>query len=100
MRLSMPSRTVDAIVLGAGIVGVSAALHLQARGSSVAIVDRLGEAGAETSARNTGGIQSEAGLPYRVPPNLRQISRAPLNRAPRAPIRHPAIPSLPPAPRR
>ena len=33
---------VDVVVLGAGIVGVSAALHLQARGRSVVIVDRLG----------------------------------------------------------
>ena len=37
----MPSQTVDAIVLGAGIVGVSAALALSARGRSVALIDRL-----------------------------------------------------------
>ena len=30
----------DAIVLGAGVVGVSAALHLAKRGLSVALVDR------------------------------------------------------------
>ena len=30
----------DVIVLGAGIVGVSAALHLQDRGRRVALVDR------------------------------------------------------------
>ena len=33
-------RTADVIVLGAGMVGVSAALHLQARGRQVALVDR------------------------------------------------------------
>lgn len=93
----MPSRTVDAIVLGAGIVGVSAALHLQARGSSVAIVDRLGEAGAETSAGNTGVIQSEAVLPYGFPRNLREIALAALNRDPRAHIRYRALPSIAPA---
>ena len=32
----------DAIVLGAGIVGVSAALHLVKRGLAVALVDRRG----------------------------------------------------------
>ena len=32
----------DAIVLGAGIVGVSAALHLAKRGLAVALVDRRG----------------------------------------------------------
>ena len=34
----------DAIVLGAGIVGISAALHLVKRGLSVALVDRRGPA--------------------------------------------------------
>ncbi|HTP62504.1 MAG TPA: FAD-dependent oxidoreductase, partial [Burkholderiales bacterium] len=32
----------DALVLGAGIVGISVALHLQARGRTVALVDRRG----------------------------------------------------------
>ena len=32
----------DAIVLGAGIVGISAALHLAKRGLAVALVDRRG----------------------------------------------------------
>jgi D-amino-acid dehydrogenase len=34
----------DVIVLGAGMVGVSTALHLQQRGKSVALVDRRGVA--------------------------------------------------------
>ena len=45
----MHSRNVDVIVLGAGIVGVSAALALQARGRSVAIVDRLAAVGCPLS---------------------------------------------------
>ena len=36
----------DVVVLGAGIVGISAALHLQARGRDVVVVDRLGVAAA------------------------------------------------------
>ncbi len=53
-----------------GIVGVSAALALQARGRTVAIVDRLGEAAGETSFGNTGIVQSEAVLPYLFPRDL------------------------------
>jgi len=43
----------DVIVLGAGIIGVSAALHLVRRGLAVALVDRRG-AGEETSYGNAG----------------------------------------------
>ena len=42
----------DTIVLGAGMVGVGAALALQARGRDVVIVERRGEAGRETSYGN------------------------------------------------
>ncbi len=85
------------IVLGAGIVGVSAALHLQARGWSAAIVDRLGEAAGETSFGNSGIVQSEAVVPYVFPRNLREIALAALNRDPRAHIRYAALPSIAPA---
>ena len=47
----------DAMVLGAGIVGTSIALHLARRGLSVALVDRRG-VGEETSYGNTGVIGS------------------------------------------
>jgi len=43
----------DAIVLGAGIVGVSTAIHLQRRGRSVLLLDRR-EPGRETSFGNAG----------------------------------------------
>ena len=56
----MPSNSVDAIVLGAGFVGVSAALALQARGRRVALVDRHGKAAGETSFGNAGIVQTEA----------------------------------------
>jgi D-amino-acid dehydrogenase len=93
----MPSHTVDAIVLGAGIVGVSAALALQARGRTVALVDRLPEAAGETSFGNSGIVQSEGVLPYLFPRALGEIARAAVNRDPRAHIRHGALPSIAPA---
>jgi D-amino-acid dehydrogenase len=86
----------DVVVLGAGIVGVSAALHLQARGRDVAIVDRLGLAAGETSFGNTGIVQSEAVFPYVFPRNPREIALAALNRDPRAQIRYGALPAIGP----
>jgi D-amino-acid dehydrogenase len=56
----------SAIVLGAGMVGVGTALHLQQRGWSVVLVDR-GEPGRETSHGNAGIIQGEAVEPYAMP---------------------------------
>ena len=56
----------DVIVLGAGMVGISAALHLQKRGRSVALVDRRGPA-EETSYGNAGIIQREGVVPYMFP---------------------------------
>ncbi len=59
----------DCIVLGAGMVGVSTALALQAKGRSVVLVDRRG-AGEETSYGNAGIIQGEAVEPYAFPRDL------------------------------
>ncbi|MFL9828315.1 NAD(P)/FAD-dependent oxidoreductase [Rhodoplanes sp. SY1] len=59
----------DVIVLGAGIAGVAAALHLQRRGRSVALVDRQAP-GRETSYGNAGIIQGEAVEPYPMPRDL------------------------------
>jgi len=56
----------DVIVLGAGMVGVGVALHLQRRGRDVVLVDRRG-AGEETSCGNAGLIQREAVIPYTFP---------------------------------
>ncbi len=61
------------IVLGAGIVGVASALHLQRRGWSVVLVDRK-PPGRETSYGNTGIIQSEAVRPYPMPRDLRSLA--------------------------
>lgn len=59
----------DAIVLGAGIVGTSIALHLAKRGLSVALVDRKG-VGLETSYGNSGVIEGSTILPPAFPPGL------------------------------
>jgi len=56
----------DVIVLGAGMVGVGVALHLQNRGRDVVLADRRG-AGEETSYGNAGLIQREAVIPYTFP---------------------------------
>lgn len=59
----------DTIVLGAGIVGVSIAVHLQMRGRAVVLVDRRG-AGEETSFGNAGLIQREGVMPHAFPQGL------------------------------
>jgi D-amino-acid dehydrogenase len=61
--------THDIIVLGAGMVGVGCALHLQATGQAVALVDRRAP-GLETSYGNAGIIQREAIEPYALPREL------------------------------
>jgi D-amino-acid dehydrogenase len=62
----------SAIVLGAGMVGIATAVHLQRRGWSVVVVDRR-EPGQETSYGNAGFIQSEARRPYPMPTNLMSL---------------------------
>ena len=71
----------DAIVLGAGIVGTSAALHLAKRGLSVALVDRRGP-GEETSYGNAGVIEGNTLFPHAFPSRL---DRAAADRAQAAP---------------
>jgi D-lysine oxidase len=56
----------DVIVLGAGMVGVSVALHLQKRGREVVLINRRG-AGEETSYGNSGLIQRGGVIPYTFP---------------------------------
>src|SRR3954451_5298658 len=70
----------DAIVLGAGIVGTSIALHLGQRGLSVALVDR-GKVGEETSYGNAGVIESSTILPPAFPSSLRALTRVAFRRA-------------------
>ncbi|KXF79471.1 amino acid dehydrogenase [Paramesorhizobium deserti] len=71
----------DTIILGAGIVGVSTALHLQARGRSVCLVDR-GEPGEGTSFGNAGLIERSSVIPYSFPREISKVAKYALNRSP------------------
>lgn len=64
----------EILVLGAGMVGVSVAWHLQQRGHQVTLVDRR-EPGHETSFGNAGLIQREAVRPYAFPRDLATLMR-------------------------
>ncbi|WP_027777562.1 NAD(P)/FAD-dependent oxidoreductase [Paraburkholderia caledonica] len=64
----------DTVVLGAGIVGVCVAVHLQQRGRRVALVDRK-LPGNETSFGNAGLIQREGVYPYAFPRGLGALLR-------------------------
>jgi glycine/D-amino acid oxidase-like deaminating enzyme len=59
-------QTADVVVLGAGIVGVSAAYAVRQRGLSVVLVDRR-EPGSETSYGNAGILSSGSILPLNKP---------------------------------
>ena len=64
----------DIVVLGAGMVGIGAALALQERGHDVTVLER-GEPGRETSYGNAGLIQQEAAEPYAIPRDLPTLWR-------------------------
>src|SRR3974390_1016522 len=70
----------DTIVLGAGIVGVSIALHLAERGMSVALVDRTG-IGEQTSYGNAGIIEGNTVFPPAFPSDVRALLRIAFKRA-------------------
>ena len=70
----------NVIVLGAGIVGISAALHLQKRGVSTLLVDRQGP-GEGTSYGNAGIIEGNTLFPYPFPRNIRALTRVVLKLA-------------------
>ena len=88
------SSSPDVIVLGAGMVGVSAALHLQARGRSVVLLDRHGAAGEETSHGNAGLIERSSVTPYMLPLELATLAKYALNRAPDVRIHWNALPEI------
>src|SRR5262245_60257696 len=70
----------DALVLGAGIVGTSVALHLVKRGLSVALIDRRGP-GEETSYGNAGIIEGNTIFPPAFPRSFDALLRIALKRA-------------------
>jgi len=72
----------DVLVLGAGMVGLGAALHLQKGGRDVVLIDRHELAGEETSYGNGGPIECASVFPYMFPRDVGQILRYALLRAP------------------
>lgn len=85
----------DVMVLGAGMVGVSVALHLQRRGRDVVLLDRRG-AGEETSYGNTGLVQREAVYPYTFPREFGAILSVAMNHRRDAVYHLAALPRLAP----
>lgn len=70
----------DVLVLGAGIVGVCAAVHLAARGRQVVLVDRQAP-GQATSFGNAGLIQREGVMPRAFPQDIAALLRYARNTA-------------------
>lgn len=85
----------DVVVLGAGIVGISTAIHLARRGKSVVLLDRRG-AGEETSYGNAGLIQREGVFPYGFPHDFGALFRYALNNTIDAHYHFRALPGLVP----
>ncbi|MGO4705822.1 NAD(P)/FAD-dependent oxidoreductase [Microvirga sp. 2MCAF38] len=85
----------DVVVLGAGIVGVSIALHLQKKGRSVLLVDRRRPA-EETSFGNAGLIQREGVYPYGFPHDFGALLRYALNNTIDASYHLSALPHIAP----
>lgn len=85
----------DVIVLGAGIVGVSVALHLAKRGLGVALVDRRAP-GEETSYGNAGIIEGDTVFPHAFPNDAMAILRVAFGRAPEANYHLAALPRFVP----
>lgn len=87
--------TCDVIVLGAGMVGTSAALQLAERGRKVTLIDRRG-IGEETSFGNAGVIEREGLVPVGIPRDLLRLFRYALNRAPEANYHPSFLPKIAP----
>jgi len=71
---------IDAIVLGAGIVGTSIGLQLAKRGLAAALIDRRGP-GEETSYGNAGVIEGNTIFPPAFPSDWSALLRVALKRA-------------------
>lgn len=81
------------VVLGAGIVGASAALFLQADGHEVTLLDRLAP-GAGTSAGNAGVISLGSCVPIATPETLRKLPALLADPLGPLAVRWPYLPSL------
>jgi D-amino-acid dehydrogenase len=86
---------VDALVLGAGIVGTCTALHLVKRGLAVALVDR-GRPGEETSYGNAGVLEANTIFPPSFPSDPAKLLQIALKRAPDVNYHLRSLPQLAP----
>ncbi|WP_170263567.1 NAD(P)/FAD-dependent oxidoreductase [Blastochloris sulfoviridis] len=84
---------VDVVVLGAGIVGASAAAHLARRGVRTALVDRRAP-GKETSFGNAGLIEPSGVVPMAFPRDLATLAKAALGLLPQSNYHLSALPAL------
>jgi D-amino-acid dehydrogenase len=84
---------VDVVVLGAGVVGVSVALHLAKRSMSVALIDR-GAPGEETSYGNAGIIEGSTIFAPAFPNDPLALLRVALRRAPEANYQFSFLPNV------
>jgi D-amino-acid dehydrogenase len=85
----------DVIVLGAGIIGTSIALHLVKRGAKVALLDRRGP-GEGTSFGNAGVIEGNTLFPHAFPPGLGALLQVALKQAPEANYHFSFLPQIAP----
>jgi len=89
----MSTLQADVVVLGAGMVGVSVAVHLQKRGKQVVLIDRR-HPGEETSYGNGGLVQREAVFPHPFPRSVAELRRIARNRSVDAYYHLSALPGL------
>ncbi|MEO1694615.1 MAG: FAD-binding oxidoreductase [Pseudomonadota bacterium] len=88
-------KSADCLVLGAGMVGVCTALHLQKRGRDVVLIDRQ-PAGEGTSFGNAGIIQAEGIVPYMLPLDALRLFQMLLNRRDEAHVHYRALAAFAP----
>lgn len=88
-------RSFDIAVLGAGIAGISTAIHLRKRGLSTVLIDRRGP-GEETSFGNAGIIQREGIHPYLFPRSPRLLLRHALRLGSEAQYQFRSLPAIAP----
>jgi D-amino-acid dehydrogenase len=64
--MSSSSNSFDAVVLGAGVIGINSAYWLARAGKSVCVIDRQVAAGLETSFANGGQISVSHAEPWPI----------------------------------
>ena len=70
----LPTEKTDVVIIGGGIIGVSAALTLAERGISVTLCEK-GEIGAEQSSRNWGWCRQQGRDPREIPLVMKSLER-------------------------